>query len=112
MRPAYELDLCFIAGLARVTLRPKHAQYTIDRVNRVSARSIILDGDFIAQVREFSESTDGLFRYKVTTQAGGKGGRRHRWFKSEGEAVDCLEAWYCRRFSWAGTTWNGEPAPC
>jgi hypothetical protein len=41
-------------------------------------------------------------QWKVTTQCGGNGGRRHRWVRTEDEARAVLENWYYRRFQFVG----------
>jgi hypothetical protein len=103
-RPGYELDYTCQAGRWRIRLLPVMAHLVWDTVNTVTVRTLMRYGGWIAKA---VEQADGW--WLVTTQAGGKGGRRYRHFQTETDAVSCLERWYLRRFRFDQRQAAGRP---
>lgn len=84
-------------GLARIYLQPVAPWRVRDRHGNGTVKGIQTRGQWTARAFETANG-DGQRRWYVTTQAGGKGGRRYRTAFSEDDARAMLAAWYERRF--------------
>lgn len=88
-----------------VRLSPVRRDHVFDTVNECYFEDIRRRGGwFFATARPERDRRDGYALtgwWKVTTQAGHNGGRRHRFVQTEEEAKQALQAWYWRRFRYA-----------